>query len=118
MRFQLLAADPGRIDHSDGLVLVDEDVKHLHWLRGKLGDDLLDAAVITTGPEAYRRPDGIAVILALRSACSAITAWGGARSGSGGSLRRGGRQTAQHLEVAGDQRRPRRERYEHRHALV
>lgn len=40
----------------------DEDVKHLHWLRGKLGDDLLDAAVITTGPEAYRRPDGIAVI--------------------------------------------------------
>jgi hypothetical protein len=32
------------------------------WLRGKLGDDLLDAAVITTGSEAYRRADGVAVI--------------------------------------------------------
>jgi predicted AAA+ superfamily ATPase len=40
----------------------DEDVKHLRWLAGQLGDDLLDAAVITTGPAAYRRPDGIAVI--------------------------------------------------------
>jgi uncharacterized protein len=40
----------------------DEDVRHLTWLRGQLGDDLLDAAVITTGSEAYRRADGIAVI--------------------------------------------------------
>ena len=40
----------------------DEDVRHLHWLREQLGNDLLDAAVITTGPAAYRRPDGIAVI--------------------------------------------------------
>ena len=40
----------------------DEDVRHLHWLREQVGDDLLDAAVITTGPAAYRRPDGIAVI--------------------------------------------------------
>ena len=40
----------------------DEDVRHLHWLRDEVGDDLLDAAVITTGPAAYRRPDGIAVI--------------------------------------------------------
>ena len=40
----------------------DSDVAHLNWLRGQLGDDLLDAAIITTGPEAYRRPDGIAVI--------------------------------------------------------
>jgi predicted AAA+ superfamily ATPase len=40
----------------------DEDVKHLRWLGGQLGDDLLDAAVITTGPAAYRRTDGIAVI--------------------------------------------------------
>jgi predicted AAA+ superfamily ATPase len=40
----------------------DSDVKHLHWLRDKLGDDLADAAVITTGSHAYRRPDGIAVI--------------------------------------------------------
>jgi predicted AAA+ superfamily ATPase len=40
----------------------DHDVRHLHWLRERIGDDLLDAAVITTGPEAYRRRDGIAVI--------------------------------------------------------
>lgn len=40
----------------------DKDVKHLRWLREQLGDDLLDAAVITTGNVAYRRPDGIAVI--------------------------------------------------------
>lgn len=40
----------------------DDDVTHLTWLRGRLGDDLLDAAVITTGSDAYRRADGIAVI--------------------------------------------------------
>lgn len=40
----------------------DDDVRHLQWLRKQVGDDLLDAAVITTGPAAYRRPDGIAVI--------------------------------------------------------
>lgn len=40
----------------------DASVKHLAWLRDRLGDDLLDAAVITTGQHAYRRRDGIAVI--------------------------------------------------------
>lgn len=40
----------------------ERDFKHLIWLRDRLGDDLVDAAVITTGPSAYRRPDGIAVI--------------------------------------------------------
>ena len=40
----------------------DADVKHLSWLRSKLGDDLLDAIVVTTGPQAYRRPDGIGVV--------------------------------------------------------
>lgn len=40
----------------------DRDLRHLLWLRERIGDDLLDAAVITTGREAYRRPDGIAVI--------------------------------------------------------
>lgn len=40
----------------------DADVRHLLWLRDRLGDDLLDSAVITTGDRAYRRPDGIAVI--------------------------------------------------------
>lgn len=39
-----------------------ETVKHLNWLADELGDDLLDRVVITTGNEAYRRSDGIAVI--------------------------------------------------------
>ena len=40
----------------------DSDVRHLHWLAGRIGPDLLDAAVITTGREAYRRRDGMGVI--------------------------------------------------------
>jgi predicted AAA+ superfamily ATPase len=40
----------------------DRDVRHLRWLADELGKDLLDAVVITAGPAAYRRPDGIAVI--------------------------------------------------------
>jgi predicted AAA+ superfamily ATPase len=40
----------------------DEDVRHLRWLAEKIGDDLLDAVVVTTGGEAYRRADGIAVV--------------------------------------------------------
>ncbi len=42
--------------------VTDEDVKHLNWLRSKEPDLVADAAVITTGRYAYRRPDGIAVI--------------------------------------------------------
>lgn len=40
----------------------DKDVRHLHWLGDKLGDDLLDAAIITTGEQAYRGRDGVAVV--------------------------------------------------------
>jgi hypothetical protein len=40
----------------------ERDVRHLHWLREQLGEDLKDAIVLTTGQAAYRRPDGIAVI--------------------------------------------------------
>ena len=40
----------------------DNDVRHLHWLASRIGPNLLDAAVITTGREAYRRRDGIGVI--------------------------------------------------------
>lgn len=45
-----------------GGTVADADVKHLRWLADELGDDLLDAVVVTTGPLAYRRPDGIAVV--------------------------------------------------------
>jgi predicted AAA+ superfamily ATPase len=40
----------------------DHDCMELRWLAGEIGDDLLDAVVITTGPAAYRRSDGIAVV--------------------------------------------------------
>jgi hypothetical protein len=43
----------------------EDDVRHLVWLREKIGADLLDAVVINAGPEAYRRKDGIAVIPAV-----------------------------------------------------
>jgi uncharacterized protein len=42
--------------------VTDDDVKHLVWLRSKSPDLVADAAIITTGEHAYRRPDGIAVI--------------------------------------------------------
>jgi hypothetical protein len=45
-----------------GAVPSDHDVRHLHWLAREIGEDLLDSLVITTGEEAYRRPDGIAVV--------------------------------------------------------
>lgn len=43
-------------------VVGDEDVRHLRWLGEQLGPKLLDAAVVSTGRSAYRRPDGIGVI--------------------------------------------------------
>jgi len=60
------------VPRSDGRVLAievklattprDGDVEHLKWLADQIGHDLLDAVVITTGSEAYRRQDGIAVV--------------------------------------------------------
>lgn len=40
----------------------DADVRDLLWLRGRIGKDLLDAIVISTGEVAYRRRDGIGVV--------------------------------------------------------
>ena len=40
----------------------DGDVVHLHWLGRQLGDRLLDKVVVSTGPAAYRRDDGVAVV--------------------------------------------------------
>jgi len=45
-----------------GMTPRDEETKHLVWLRQELGDDLLDTVVVTTGRDAYRREDGIAVV--------------------------------------------------------
>ncbi len=45
-------------------VVTDNDpaVNHLHWLQKRIGDDLIDAIVVTTGSTAYRRTDGIGVV--------------------------------------------------------
>jgi uncharacterized protein len=43
-------------------VAEEKHLDQLKWLADRIGDDLLDAVIITTGEEAYRRPDGIAVI--------------------------------------------------------
>ncbi len=60
------------VERADGCVLaievklarsVSSDAgKHLTWLEQKLGDRVLDRVIITTGPMAYRRTDGIAVV--------------------------------------------------------
>ena len=42
--------------------VTDADIRHLKWLQDRIGEDLLDAVVVTTGANAYRRPDGIAVV--------------------------------------------------------
>lgn len=47
----------------------DDDVRHLRWLSAQLGNRLVDTVVLYSGPYAYRRPDGVAVIpLALLGA--------------------------------------------------
>ena len=60
------------VERADGRVLAievklgrsvtDEDVRHLRWLRERLGDRVLDRVVVTAGQYAYRRPDGVAVV--------------------------------------------------------
>ena len=40
----------------------ERDVRHLHWLRDELGENLADTLVVTSGKAAYRRRDGIAVV--------------------------------------------------------
>jgi predicted AAA+ superfamily ATPase len=45
--------------------VTDDDVRHLVWLRQQIGDEMLDAMIVTTGTHAYRRPDGIAVVPAV-----------------------------------------------------
>jgi predicted AAA+ superfamily ATPase len=42
--------------------VTDTQLSNLHWLRTELGDDCIDTVVLNTGPGAYRRPDGVAVV--------------------------------------------------------
>ncbi|MCC6774105.1 MAG: ATP-binding protein [Gemmatimonadaceae bacterium] len=40
----------------------DADVRQLLWLRNEIKEDCIDLVVLHAGPEAYRRPDGVAVV--------------------------------------------------------
>ncbi len=40
----------------------DADAKHLHWLHDQLGERLIERVILHTGPHAYRRSDGVAVV--------------------------------------------------------
>lgn len=63
------------VERADGRILAAEcklarnvssdDARHLNWLADRIGDTLIDRVILTTGPEAYRRPDGIAVVPAV-----------------------------------------------------
>lgn len=43
----------------------DRDVRDLLWLRDQIGDEWIGGVVINTGPSAYLRKDGIAVLPAI-----------------------------------------------------
>ena len=69
----LIVSGPGgrivAIEAKLAQAVTDDDVRHLVWLKRQLRDGVLDMAIITTGQEAYRRADGVAVIpLALLGA--------------------------------------------------
>jgi hypothetical protein len=40
----------------------ERDFDHLRWLQERIGDELVDAIVVTTGTSAYRRRDGFGVV--------------------------------------------------------
>lgn len=60
------------VERDDGRILAievklsstvnDADLRHLKWLSDRLGSDVLEMVVVTTGPYAYRRADDIAVV--------------------------------------------------------
>lgn len=61
----IVERDDGRvlaIEVKLGGVVDDRDLRHLRWLRDRIGDQMLGGVVLNTGPGAYRRPDGFAVV--------------------------------------------------------
>jgi len=68
----IVEADDGRvlaIEVKLAASIDDQDVRHLNGLQAKIGGDLVDRVIVTTGSYAYRRTDGVAVVpLALLGA--------------------------------------------------
>lgn len=61
----IVERDDGRvlaIEVKMSAIVGDDDVRHLAWLQDQLGEDVVDAVVVTTGRHAYRRADGIGVV--------------------------------------------------------
>ena len=61
----VLHAGDGRaiaIEVKLGQAADDHDVRHLNWLSEQMDEDLVARIVGTTGPAAYRRGDGVAVV--------------------------------------------------------
>lgn len=61
----VLVRDDGRVlavEVKLAATVEDRDTAHLHWLANGLRGGLLDAIIVNTGPNAYRRPDGIGVV--------------------------------------------------------
>lgn len=61
----IVERDDGRvlaIEVKMSAVVGDDDVRHLSWLQDQLGEDVIDAIVVTAGRHAYRRADGIGVV--------------------------------------------------------
>lgn len=59
---------PGRdyclvtIEAKLGAAISDADVRHLHWLREKIGKTLANAIVVSTRAYAYQGADGSGVL--------------------------------------------------------
>ncbi|HMT06300.1 MAG TPA: DUF4143 domain-containing protein [Solirubrobacterales bacterium] len=61
----IVTSESGRvlaIEVKLGSKVGDSDVKHLNWLASRLGEERIARVILTTGPEAYRRKDGVTVI--------------------------------------------------------
>jgi predicted AAA+ superfamily ATPase len=61
----IVERDDGRfvgIEVKSARTVGDDDARQLRRLRDLAGDAMLDAVILSTGPLAYRRPDGVGVV--------------------------------------------------------
>lgn len=50
------------IESKTAAVATDEHAKHLNWLAQQWPERVIDRLIVNTGKQAYRRPDGVAVV--------------------------------------------------------